>query len=85
VAPPTFRTATGSHGAAIRCAAIRCAADPPADTEEPSWRLAVRKVKDQSGREEKMLSLEPTDARWAARQIEVVLDASGGLGIELTE
>lgn len=32
-----------------------------------------------------MLSLEPTDGRWAARQIEVAIDARNGLGVELSE
>jgi hypothetical protein len=67
-----------------------CAASPDGGGiyGRPNWRLAVQRARDPgTGREESRLALEPTDGRWAARQIEVEIEIepSGGLGIELSE
>jgi hypothetical protein len=82
---------TGLSRATAFCAAVSDGGAGIADVEVdsgPSWRLAVQRARDsQTGREESRLALEPTDGRWAARQIEVeiCLNPNAGVGIELSE
>lgn len=85
---PCHRGLVGSHGGSAARLACRPRSLPPLAcvVEPPNWRLVVVRQRDgASGREEDALRLEPTDGRWVARELEVVIDATDGLGIELTE
>src|SRR6056297_88941 len=82
VSPFCRRRCGGRHAWVEPRATALCAAvsDGGADVTDvdggrPNWRLAVQRARDpQTGREESRLALEPTDGRWAARQIEVEID-----------